>query len=73
MNRIHPFETKTQFLRPHLQRSVNMILDELPKPHLMRQTNEHEELPHHLWLRWWTSNAEEKKNIWLEYEAMTWS
>ena len=69
MNRIHP---DTKLLRPRLQRSVNMTLEEFPKPRLTRQTNEHEELPHDLWLRWWNSNSEEKKNIWMEYEATVW-
>lgn len=63
MNRVHPESN------PKLQRNVNIKIEELSKPILLRQTNEHERLPRHLWLRWWTSNAEEKKNIWLEYEA----
>ena len=63
MNHVHPDSG------PKLQRSVNIKLEEFPKPKLVRQTNEHERLPQHLWLRWWTANSDERKNIWLEYEA----
>ncbi len=72
MRRIVPFESKTRLIRPQLQRSVNIVSEEFPKPRLMRQTNEHECLPHELWLRWWAANTEEKNNIWMEYEATTW-
>ena len=73
--RIYPFKpcvNATQLIRPRLVRSVNIVLDEFPKPCLTRQTNEHECLPHELWLRWWMANSEEKNNIFMEYEATTW-
>jgi len=62
MNRVHPEPIS------NLQRRVNIKIEEFPKPKLVRQTNEHERLPKKLLLRWWNSNADEKKNIWLEYE-----
>jgi len=70
MKRIHPFDTRLR--RPILQRSFNIVPEEFPKPRLVRQTNEHECLPHILWLRWWTADAEEKNQIWMEYESTTW-
>jgi len=69
MNRIHPIDPSLS--RPRLQR-CNLKVDELAKPVLVRQTNEHERLPDYLLNRWWNSNVEEKKIIWLEYDA-TWS
>jgi hypothetical protein len=70
MNRIHPIEPS--LIRPRLQRSFNLKVDELAKPVLVRQTNEHEQLPDDLLNRWWSSTVEEKKNIWLEYDASSW-
>jgi hypothetical protein len=64
MNRIYP---DSNLIRPRLR----IVKEDFPKPKLVRQTNEHEHLPHDLLLRWWVSNAEEKKNIWLEYNATT--
>lgn len=55
MHRVHP---DTFFVRPKLQRSVNIKMEDPSKR--VRQTNEHERL-HYLWLRWWTHD--EKKNI----------
>jgi hypothetical protein len=72
MNRVHPIESTSRFIRPMLIRSVNIKIDELSKPVLVRQTNEHERLPDDLLNRWWTSTADEKKNIWMEYDASTW-
>lgn len=54
MNRVHPESY------PKLPRSVNIKLEEFPKPKLVRQTNEHERLPLELWLRWWTANPDER-------------
>lgn len=70
MKRVHPAEPILR--RPRLIRSFNMVAEEFPKPLLVRQTNEHECLPHELWVKWWAADAEEKNNIWLEYEATTW-
>ena len=67
MNRVHPIEPT--FIRPKLMRSVNLKIEEFSIPKLVRQTNEHECLPDDLLNRWWTSNTEGKKNIWLEYET----
>ena len=73
MKRIYPLESfKSKLLIPRLQRSVNIVAEEFPKPRLTRQTNEHEYLPHDLWLRWWSANAEEKSAILMEYEATQW-
>ena len=72
MKRVHPYEPNPRLVRPQLIRSVNMKIDDLPKPKLVRQTNDHECLPHELWLRWWTADTDEKNSIWMEYESTTW-
>jgi hypothetical protein len=63
MNRVHPESI------PRLRPRLHNVKEDFPKPILVRQTNEHEHLPHDLWIRWWNSTTEEKKNIWLEYNA----
>jgi hypothetical protein len=72
MKRIHPYDPKQRLVRPQLIRSVNIKIDDFPKPKLVRQTNEHECLPQELWLRWWTADTVEKNSIWMEYESTTW-
>jgi hypothetical protein len=62
MNRVHP---------DSIPRLRIVYKDELTKPKLVRQTNEHERLPQDLLLRWWNSTTEGKKNIWMEYDAIT--
>ena len=57
---------------PQIEEIKDLKIDELAKPILVRQTNEHERLPDDLLNRWWNSSAEEKKNIWLEYDS-SWS
>ena len=69
MKRVHPYEPKQHLVRPPL---MNMKIDDLQKPLLVRQTNEHECLPRELWIRWWTADTNEKTNIWMEYESTTW-
>ena len=71
MKRVHP-QPDPRLVRPQLIRSVNIKIEDLPKPRLTRQTNEHECLPQELWLRWWNADAEEKDRIWMEYESTTW-
>ena len=72
MKRVHPYEPNQHLVRPLLMRSVNIKIDDLPKPKLVRQTNEHECLQHDLWLRWWKADTDEKNNIWMEYESTKW-
>ena len=71
MKRVHPYEPN-HLVRPSLIRSVNIKINELPKPKLVRQTNEHECLPQHLLIRWWNADTDEKNSIWMEYESTTW-